>query len=358
MVDPLKVSSPTKLRRRRDAEHYVSIIESCEDAIISTDLEGTLESWNPGAEKLFGYRPHEVVGRSVTLLIPADREGEEDVILDRIRRGERVDHYETVRQRKDGSQVHVALTISPIRDASGRIVGASKVARDITERRQAQLQQSLLLREMDHRIKNLFTIAGSLVTLSAHRASTPSDLAAAVGKRLAALAQAHALTLSNDHAGGGHTTLHVLINTILSPFDREDKAEPSRFSVTGVDLSLNSSVLTSFALILHELATNSAKYGALVRPTGRVDVSCYGQKGRFVLTWEEHGGPIAEPPRCGQGFGSYLLQATSRQLDGHIEREWRPDGVAIRLSVPCALLRTNKEQRPSRSDRAALLEAR
>jgi signal transduction histidine kinase len=128
------------------------------------------------------------------MLIPADQPDEEPRILERIRRGERIDHYETVRRRKDGSLVDISLTVSPIRTPEGTIIGASKIARDISERRRAQEQQDLLLREMRHRVKNLFSVTSSLVTLSAGSARTPQDMATAVRGRLAALTRAQELT--------------------------------------------------------------------------------------------------------------------------------------------------------------------
>jgi PAS domain S-box-containing protein len=119
------------------AQHLAAIVESSDDAIISKDLNGTIVSWNKGAERLFGYSGDEIIGKPVTTLIPQERLDEEPGILARIRRGERIDHYETIRQRKDGSRIDISLTVSPVRDGTGRIVGGSKIARDITERKQA-----------------------------------------------------------------------------------------------------------------------------------------------------------------------------------------------------------------------------
>lgn len=115
-----------------------AIIESADDAIISKTLEGIITSWNRGAERLFGYTADEVIGKPVTILIPADHIDEEPEILRRIRRGERVEHYETVRIRKDGRRINISLTVSPIRSSDGTIIGASKIARDISERKRAQ----------------------------------------------------------------------------------------------------------------------------------------------------------------------------------------------------------------------------
>jgi PAS domain S-box-containing protein len=125
-------------RAEQAAEQVASIVESSDDAIVSKDLDGVIRTWNRGAERLFGYKAAEVIGRPITILIPPDRLDEEPGILARIRRGEPVDHYETVRRHKDGSQIDISLTVSPTRDAKGAIVGASKIARDITERKRAE----------------------------------------------------------------------------------------------------------------------------------------------------------------------------------------------------------------------------
>lgn len=122
------------------AARLAAIVESSDDAIVSKDLNGIITSWNHGAEKIFGYTPEEAVGRSVTMLIPEDRLDEEPGILGRIRNGERIDHYETVRKHKDGRLLDISLSVSPILGIDGRVVGASKIARDITQRKAAQIE--------------------------------------------------------------------------------------------------------------------------------------------------------------------------------------------------------------------------
>ena len=139
---PDDVHTAATVRDKLDAElldheqtraRLAAIVSSSEDAIVSKDLNGIITTWNDGAERLFGYTADEVVGKSVTILIPDDHIDEEPRILERIRRGGIVDHYETIRRRKDGSLVEISLTVSPLRDASGTIIGASKIARDITK---------------------------------------------------------------------------------------------------------------------------------------------------------------------------------------------------------------------------------
>ncbi len=140
-----------RLRAEGAQALFAAIVESSEDAIISKTLDGVITSWNVGAERLFGYAAEEAVGRSITLIIPPERGEEERLVLERLRRGERIEHYETIRRSKQGRLMDISLTISPIRDRSGRIIGASKVARDITRRKEVERA----LEEADRR-KNEF----------------------------------------------------------------------------------------------------------------------------------------------------------------------------------------------------------
>src|SRR5262249_27523616 len=126
-----------------------AIVESSEDAIVSKTLQGVIQSWNVAAERLFGYSAEEAVGRSITLIIPPDRLDEERSILERLCRGERVEHFETVRVTKAGRLINLSLTISPIRNAAGRVIGASKIARDITEQKRTETA----LRESEERYR-------------------------------------------------------------------------------------------------------------------------------------------------------------------------------------------------------------
>jgi PAS domain S-box-containing protein len=130
--------SVERMRAAETASQLAAIVESSDDAIISKDLNGIIQTWNRGAERIFGYKAEEVIGKPVLILIPPDRHHEEVEILARLRRGEKLDHYETLRRRKDGALLDISLTVSPVRDATGQIVGASKIARDISDRRRAE----------------------------------------------------------------------------------------------------------------------------------------------------------------------------------------------------------------------------
>ena len=147
-VDQLLLEELPELRLKADKaiSLLAAIVDSSDDAIVSKNLDGVIMSWNKSAERLFGYSPEEAIGQHITLIIPADRRGEETMIIERLRRGERIEHFDTVRRRKDGSLVDISVTISPVKDSAGRVIGASKVARDITERR--QIEQALAERAL------------------------------------------------------------------------------------------------------------------------------------------------------------------------------------------------------------------
>jgi len=164
-----------------------SIIESSDDAIVSKNLDGIITSWNRGAERVYGYTAEEVIGHSITIVIPQDRHSEEREILARIRRGEPVEHFETIRQRKHGSLIAVSLTISPVKNAEGKIVGASKIARDITERKRNDEHIATLAREAEHRTKNVLATVQATVNLS--HSDTPDGLKRAIEGRVQALAK-------------------------------------------------------------------------------------------------------------------------------------------------------------------------
>ena len=180
-------------------QRLAAIVEGSDDAIVSKDLNGIITSWNKGAEKIFGYLAEEAIGKHISILIPPDREDEEPAIIERIRRGERIDHYETVRQRKHGSRIDVSLTVSPVRDDKGKIVGASKIVRDITERKRSEAQIAMLAREAEHRAKNVLATVQATVHLS--KADTPDELKRVIEGRIQALANVHRLFVETRWKG-------------------------------------------------------------------------------------------------------------------------------------------------------------
>ncbi|HWX34688.1 MAG TPA: PAS domain S-box protein, partial [Steroidobacteraceae bacterium] len=259
----------TKRKREVDAALLLaSIVETSDDAIISKNLDGIITSWNKGAERIFGYMAEEIIGKSVKVLIPREYHAEEDTILERIRRGQRIEHYETIRQRKHGSLINVSLTISPVADPQGKIFGASKIARDITERARTEAQISLLAREAEHRTKNILATVQATVHLT--QSETIDGLKSAIEGRIQALANVHALFVQSRWEGAN---LRNLVTQELSPYCQDVEA---RARIEGPDLLLEPYAAQTIAITLHELATNAAKYGALSVPDGRVHVAWSG----------------------------------------------------------------------------------
>ncbi|MFJ6322246.1 MULTISPECIES: PAS domain S-box protein [unclassified Rhizobium] len=309
-----------------------AIVENSDDAIISKSINGIITSWNQGAERLFGYTPEEAIGQHIALIIPKDRLHEEETIISNIRQGRKIEHYETVRQHKNGTFLDISLTVSPIRDGNGVIVGASKIARDISERKRDAERQALLLREMNHRIKNIFAVVSALIGLGERNASSIKELAIDLRARMTALAIAHELTLPAIGASSlqcEDTTMFALVRALFAAH-RDNGVE--RVTICGDDFLVQGPSLTSLALLLHEFATNATKYGALSSAHGRVEIDVRCDEA-LKLCWKEIGGPTVTPNET-KGFGAQLERATISSLGGSVEREWNPAGLIIRLTIP------------------------
>lgn len=311
----------------QQARWLAAIVESSDDAIISKDLDGIITSWNKGAERIFGYLAEEIIGKPLLILIPPDRHDEETTILERIRRGERIDHYETVRKSKHGSLIDISLTVSPIRNIHGKIIGASKIVRDITERKRSEAQIAILAREAEHRAKNVLATVLAAVHLSS--SDTPDGLKRAITGRIQALANAHSLFVESRWAGA---ELHRLVAEELSPYCEEGDR---RARIDGPNLMIEPNAAQAIAVTLHELATNAAKYGALSVPDGYVEVNwSRATDGRVVLRWTEVNGPAANPPRY-QGFGTRVMESmVVAQLKGEIRFAWRSQGLSCEITMP------------------------
>jgi two-component system CheB/CheR fusion protein len=314
--------------RKRAAEtsqRLAAIVESSDDAILAVDLEGVITNWNAGAERLFGYQPSEVVGRPITLLLPDDRKDEEVGILNRIRRGERVEHYDTRRRRKDGTILEISLSVSPIMDDAGRIVGASKIARDVTERRRLEEIRTILLAEMKHRIKNNLATVQAFATMTMHSATRQEH--AAFLARLHALGAAHDLI---THQHWDRAQLRDVVTSALAPFtERED----AHISLDGPDVILDANKVLLLSLALHELATNAVKYGALSNEVGQVSIGwSAAEQGRVRIAWSETGGPPVTPPRR-TGFGSRLIERTLAGEQGSVAFDYRPQGLVCSIEL-------------------------
>jgi PAS domain S-box-containing protein len=310
-----------------------AVVEYSDDAIVTKDLSGIITSWNRGAEQIFGYKAEEVIGKPVTILIPADHPNEEPEILERIRCGERTDHYETIRMRKDGAPLNISLTVSPVRDSSGKIVGASKIARDITERnrieierRKIEAQNLILAREAEHRTKNILATVQATVRLT--QAENVADFKSAIDGRIQALANVNSLFVESRWSGA---ELLDLVTQELVPYRRGDG---TRVGIEGAAVVLDPNAAQAIAVILHELATNAAKYGALSVNEGRVVIAWRrSENGSLVLSWTETGGPTVTAP-AHEGFGTRAMRAMTRQADGEMRLDWRLAGIVCEIILP------------------------
>ncbi|MER8446530.1 PAS domain S-box protein [Mesorhizobium sp. M1066] len=321
----------TDRQRAEEARHHLSaIVESSFDAIVSKDLNAVIQTWNRGAERLFGYTAEEAVGRSVTMLIPDDHQDEEPRILERIRRGEPVDTYETIRQRKDGSLVPVSLTVSPVRNAAGHIIGASKIARDITSSRENEHRIRMLMREVNHRVKNQYSVILSMIRETNKRAENHAVFERQVRERIMALSRSHDLLVAEDWKG---VTLFELLLTQAKPFGNE-----RRISMSGPSIVLSPNAVQYFGIAFHELATNSAKYGVLSGDVGAISVQWNatgsGISKLFRLVWSETDGPKVQTVGKG-GFGTVVLKRVAPEaVGGKASLEYGPHGINWTLEAP------------------------
>jgi PAS domain S-box-containing protein len=311
------------------AAHLAAIVANSDDAIVSKTLEGRVTSWNAAATRLFGYAPEQMIGQPITRIIPPELHTEEDRILALLRRGERIDHYETVRVAKDGRRIDVSLCVSPLRDKSGRVIGASKIARDITERKQAEMLQRLLVQELNHRVKNTLATIQAIANQSMRRARTPADFVKGFTGRIQALARTHDL-LTQTRLQGAEIMDLVRDQVLLG--GREDR----RVHLAGPTLMLDAKATMNLALVVHELATNARKYGALSGPNGRLSVSWETRANaerELVLEWRETGGGKVTVPRE-RGFGTTLIEQTLKAHGGRASIRYGADGMSGTFTMP------------------------
>ncbi len=333
----------TERKRNEEAlARLAAIIAHSQEAIIGTTPDGTITTWNAGAERMYGYGADEAVGRPLSFLSVPDRLDEMRQIFDQLRRPpSQPNVVDTERLTKDGRRIFISFTASPIRNEAGRLVGAALVERETTERRQAEQRQLLLLAELNHRVKN--TLASVLSIASRTRQSSDSldSFGQSFEGRLQSLAAAHELLAENVWAGVG---LRQLLVEQLKPY-HEGKDPPA---LSGGEIFLPSRAALVFAMAFHELATNASKYGALSAPGGAVKVGwrvARSAASPFLrIDWAERGGPRAEKP-ARDGFGlSFVKRSIAYELHGSAELTFKPAGLQCRIEVPLAELRRDTER--------------
>ena len=233
--------------------------------------------------------------------------------------------------------VYFDISYSPVPDEAGKVGGVLCIVSETTDRVVAQERQSLLLRETNHRLKNLFAMIDAMISLSVRSAQTPQEFAQALRGRLAALLRAKELArpgiMDTEHAVSERTTVDALVRAILQPYD--DDISRERISASGPDVPIGATAVTSLALALHESATNAVKYGALSEPNGAICIKWETHGDDFRLEWMETGGPAIVVPPKADGFGSILTERSiTNQLGGKIEYDWRQNGLKLRVTIP------------------------
>jgi PAS domain S-box-containing protein len=309
-------------------ERLAAIVSFSDDIIISKTLNGIIMSWNAAATRILGFEESEMIGQPIMRIIPPDRAHEEDDILRKIGLGERIEHFDTERLTKDGGRVHLSLTVSPLRDRTGRIVGVSKVARDITERKRSEELQKLLLAELKHRVKNTLATIQAIAGQSLRRSAGPEEFVDSFGGRVRALARAHDLLVRGEMHDVGVAGL-IEEQVILGRHD-------IRITQSGPDVRLGPNAAIQLALVLHELATNARKHGALSKATGTLAITWLvtrGEAPELITDWREGGlQNLSAAPKG--GFGSTLISEALIACGGSTHVEVHPDGLSCQIRLP------------------------
>lgn len=298
---------------------------------------------NSALAEMNGIPENAHLGRYAFDLLPGLRERAEPLFRSVLETGVSIRGVEIEGEtpREPGIVRHWVEQFYPVTDETGLITGVGIVCEEVTERKRAEHARELMSRELSHRIKNLFAVVSSLITLSARSEPAMMRLARTIRGRVEALGRAHDYVRPTDEdlrdTSTSRRTLQALIYLLLAPYG----AGPSsgRIRVTGPDPAIGPQAATSLALAVHELATNAAKYGALSVAEGIVDIECLVEDDELTLVWQEVGGPEVGGPPAREGFGSQLARRTiAGDLDGTIEMTWARQGLEARIRACVAKL--------------------
>jgi PAS domain S-box-containing protein len=306
---------------------HASTVRSSNDAIFSIDPARTIRTWNPGAEQLYGYSAVQAIGQPITLLAPDELETEQASLYRDTLKGKSV-VLETVRRHKDGRMIPVGVSAAPIFDADGKVTGVAAVHRDMTENRENKEHLAFTLRELSHRTKNLLAVVQGLSHMIARRSDDIEDFEARFSGCIQAIAYSHDLLVQHDWQGA---TLEELLRVQLAPFGGIDDG---RFVAQGPEVYLRPPAMQSLGLIVHELATNATKHGALSAPAGTVAIEWArdAERNGARLTWRERGGPLVVPPKR-RGFGQVVFERIGASLDGNIATDYPPEGFVCAVNI-------------------------
>lgn len=332
--------------RRKEAEATEAtrilrtVIESVPALIYVKDIDGRMRIANGPVMELIGKPWSEVEGRSDLEFLDDKEQGRRIMETDRriMESGTTEALEEVVGQDERGPRIWLSHKTA-FRDGTGQVVGLVGTSVDLTSRKRAEEDRQLLVRELNHRVKNLFAVAVGMVAMTARTAVGVRDMADALTGRLLALARAHDLirpAVTGETAATDGTTLVELMQAVIVPHLAQGT---DSLHLEGPQVHAGPTAATSLALTLHELATNAAKYGALSSTQGTLTVSWQTEGDMFILLWRESGGPVVRTPPARRGFGSQLIQMSiGSQLGGRISQEWCQAGLRVTLIIPVGKL--------------------
>lgn len=307
-----------------------AIVESSQDAIIAHGTDGLVTSWNDGARRLFGVSAPEAVGQPMPALVQDALLWDWADMLAKLQGGEMLPSFECAGISRDGRVIEASVTISSVKEADGRIAGVSLVARDISARRAAEQKATLLLSELDHRVKNILAIVSAVISQTLKTTPTPEAFAVEINGRVQAIAKAHSLLTQSGH---GEVSLRTILETELAPYDRGG----GNIVISGPGIALTPRAALAMAMAVHELASNATKYGALSTAAGRLAVeweAAGASVQALTLAWTETGGPAVLPPTR-RGFGTTLIERSlAHELDAEVTREFLPGGLRCTVAIP------------------------
>lgn len=326
----LETDRDTSERRRAEEQNarIAAVAASSHEALFGTTLDGCIEAWNPGAERLFGYEAHEVMGRHIEMLAPPEFHQEQADNLERVRTGETVGPFNTIRRRKDGSLIDVSVAFAPVVSPDSDVQAISIAMHDITERKEWEQRQLLMSRELAHRVKNSFAILQAILRSTLRESPDPEEFARAFSGRLHSLAAAQDVITDSNWRGA---EFGALVSHVLAPYISTDG---HRIRSNGPRLDLVPEHAAPFGLILNELATNATKYGALSNRQGWIELEWRQEQkpdGRYLqFAWREKGGPPVKAERR-KGFGSRLIEKSL--ADAKVEIEHPAEGLICRIEL-------------------------
>ena len=319
------------------ARRFRALLDALPAAVYTTDAAGRLTYFNEAAMELWGYRPDlgsaEWCGSWKLFTLDGMPMAHADCPMAvALKENRAIRGAEAVAERPDGRRVPFAPYPTPLHDDSGRLVGGVNMLIDLTERKRAEAEQMMLMREVHHRVRNTLSIAQAIVGSTAKSAVSIEGFKDALIGRIAALARTHLLLSDGPKTS---VSFGLMVHSELDPFD-DATGERVRMQGPAVEIPTRQAVPVGMAL--HELTTNAAKYGALSTLTGRVDVSwtvvSAGNERKLEIDWTESGGPMVTSP-LRSGFGTQMLEfVLPRQIHGDARIDFRPEGVHIRIVLP------------------------